>query len=590
MQTLHAGFFWGSLQYQSGHWQFWRLFLGNLAPLVLGCCALALAQENVPRDDRPDAKLATFQAKVDLVLVPVVVRDKQRRPIGHLTKDDFRLFDDGKPQTIASFSTVERAPRARENGRITTAAPMPGTEQATANGAKDSRYFIYLFDDVNIRFADMANVRAAALSHFRKNFAGGDHAAIYSLSGKTTVDFTTDRERLEGTVSKLRWGQVAGSGGMQCPDVSYYIADLIIEKADAQALAGLTNHTAECAHVRPELARTMAVAAAGRELIIGSRNTQLALSALRRAVRRLSGMPGQRVIVLASPGFFAQGPEAVKATAEILDLAAKCDVIVNGLSVRGVILAEEEEDVTRRVHVSRQAPPRLNSPDQLWIRYRRESAQADGDVMNDLAEGTGGIFFHNNNDLRIGFERVATAPEFSYVLGFSPTGLKADGAFHSLRVRLQNEKGAGVEARRGYYALKPDPKNSQPSLAELEDAIFSRDEKSDLPVVLQTGYSKPKDAEVVKVLATAKIEAGGRSLDSFDVAATLFDQDGGYVTGTAEAVSLGPPGATPSREDPAVTLHWEFPEIKPGNYMVRLVIREPRSKAITTINRTLIVR
>jgi hypothetical protein len=218
--------------------------------------------------------------------------------------------------------------------------------------------------------------------------------------------------------------------------------------------------------------------------------------------------------------------------------------------------------------------------------------------MNDLAEGTGGIFFHNNNNLRTGFEQVATAPEFSYVLGFSPTELMADGTFHSLRVRLQNEKGASVEARRGYYALKPDPKSSQSSTAELEDAIFSRDEKSDLPVVVQTGYSRPKVANIVKVLVTARIDVtslphkdvGGRSLDSFDVATTLFDQEGGYVAGTAETVTFGSPATAPSREDPAVTLHWEFPEIKTGSYMVRLVIREPGSKAITTINRTLIVR
>ena len=575
--------------------------MGYSAPLILGCCALALAQESMPRDDKSDAKMATFQAKVDLVLVPVVVRDKHRRPIGNLTKDDFRLFDNGKPRTIASFSTVERTKGTRENDKDTTAAPGAGSEQAGSDGGKDSRerYFIYLFDDVNTRFADMAKVRAAALSHFKNNFAAGDHASIYSISGGTSLEFTTDRERLEGTVSKLRWGQLAGSGGMQCPDVSYYIADLVVMKADSQALSGLINHTLECSHVpRLELAKQIAMAAVNRELIIGSRNTQLALSTLRRAIRRLSGMPGQRVIVLASPGFFAQTPEAIKATAEVLELAAKYDVVINGLGVRGLILAEEEQDVTRRVVVSRRVPPGASSPEQAWIRYRRESAHADGDVMNDLAEGTGGVFFHGNNNLRVGFEQVAAAPEFSYVLGFSPAELKADGAFHSLRVRLQNEKGASVEGRRGYYAFKPDPKTSQSSTAELEDGIFSRDEKSGLPAVVQTGYSKPKDANVVKVLVTAKIDVtslphkdvGGRSLGSFDVATALFDQEGGYVAGTAETVTFGSPATAPSQEDPAVTLHWEFPEIKAGSYLVRLVIREPGSKALTAINRTLIVR
>jgi VWFA-related protein len=45
---------------------------------------------------------------VNEVLVPVVVRDAQGRSVGGLTKDDFQVFDNGKPQTIAGFSIVHR--------------------------------------------------------------------------------------------------------------------------------------------------------------------------------------------------------------------------------------------------------------------------------------------------------------------------------------------------------------------------------------------------------------------------------------------------------------------------------------------------
>jgi hypothetical protein len=260
-------------------------------------------------------------------------------------------------------------------------------------------------------------------------------------------------------------------------------------------------------------------------------------------------------------------------------------VVINGLNARGVILAEEEEDVaSRKVVVSRRAPPSAASPEQLWIRYRRESAVADGDVMKDLAEGTGGVFFHNNNNLRLGFERVAAAPEFSYVLGFSPGGLKPDGSFHSLRVRLQNGKGASIEARRGYYAVTPDSEEIRSSRAALEDAILARDERSDIPIVLLTGSSMPLNASAAKVLATAKIDVTSLASAAFDVAATLFDPEGAYVTGTAETVKFD----ARQRRLP-ITLHWEFPDIPPGSYVVRLVVREPKSKSMTTINRTLII-
>jgi VWFA-related protein len=327
--------------------------LGYIAPLILCCCALALAQEAPPAQDRRITKeqVPTFQSKVNLVLVPVVVRDARGRPVGDLTKADFQLFDKGDPQTIASFSAIERGNELRAERPVSAVASTPRADSERANSAggntSKNRHLIYLFDDGNIRFADMANVRAAAVRYFKNNLAAGDRAAIYTFSGNPTLEFTGDRDKLESAASKVRWLAGAGHGGMECPDVSYYVADLILTKSDGQALAALTNHTAECAHVPLQFARSIALGAANRELIIGAQQTQVALRTLRRAIRRLSGMPGQRLIVVASPGFFAQTPEAIKATAEVRDLAAKSNVIVSGLSVRGVIGAEEEEDVTR---------------------------------------------------------------------------------------------------------------------------------------------------------------------------------------------------------------------------------------------------
>ena len=50
----------------------------------------------------------------------------------------------------------------------------------------------------------------------------------------------------------------------------------------------------------------------------------------------------------------------------------------------------------------------------------RTEALAKRDVMAEVAANTGGRFFENSNDLRGGFERLAAAPEYVYVLGFSP--------------------------------------------------------------------------------------------------------------------------------------------------------------------------
>ena len=378
------------------------------ALVVLACGALAIGQTP-----------PIFRSKVNLVLIPVVVRDQHGRAVGNLTLRDFQLFDNGKRQIISTFSAI-RHESSGPPGNAAARTANPQTATSDHDTPRAARNFIYLFDDLNIRFADLARLRAAASDYFKNHFSTGDRAAIYTLTGKHSLDFTSDRDQLEAAVSQLRWGTVAGHGGMTCPDVSYYIADLVINKADSQVLGALTNYTAECAHVRPEVARAIAMSASYQKTMIGRDDTQRTLSTLQLAVRQLSQLPGERVIVLASPGFFAQTPEGIRAAAHLLQFAAGNHVIIDGLSVRGVIVAEEEEEVARHVNISRQAPPKASSPDQSWIRYRRESARANEDVMKDMAEGTGGTFFHNNNDLRVGFERLAAIPEFSYVLWILP--------------------------------------------------------------------------------------------------------------------------------------------------------------------------
>src|SRR5262249_48498753 len=46
----------------------------------------------------------TFKVRVNLVLVRVTVRDQKGNLIEDLQKEDFQLFDNGKPQAITSFA------------------------------------------------------------------------------------------------------------------------------------------------------------------------------------------------------------------------------------------------------------------------------------------------------------------------------------------------------------------------------------------------------------------------------------------------------------------------------------------------------
>jgi hypothetical protein len=94
--------------------------------LTLAAC-VPLSQSQEPSQ----GNTPSFQAGTRMVLVPVVVRDREGHAVADLRQEDFQLFDKGKEQPIASFS-VERS-------------------EPTASGAPPSQYIVYFFDDVSLR-------------------------------------------------------------------------------------------------------------------------------------------------------------------------------------------------------------------------------------------------------------------------------------------------------------------------------------------------------------------------------------------------------------------------------------------------------
>jgi VWFA-related protein len=75
-------------------------------------------------------------------------------------------------------------------------------------------------------------------------------------------------------------------------------------------------------------------------------------------------------------------------------------------------------------------------------------------IMAEFADGTGGTFFHNSNDLAGGLAALAAGPEYKYLLELSLQDVKLNGAYHSLKVEVDRND-LKVQARGGYYAPKP---------------------------------------------------------------------------------------------------------------------------------------
>jgi VWFA-related protein len=144
----------------------------------------------------------------------------------------------------------------------------------------------------------------------------------------------------------------------------------------------------------------------------GEQEQRVALRNLDSVIRRMSVLPGQRVIVMVSPDFYV-APTTPEQN-DLIDRATKVGAVVNTLAAHG-LYTSSLYDAASREHV-----------DSVTTQFRQNEESIQQDVLAVIADGTGGQFFHNRNDLDQGFIRLGAQSEVSYVLGFSPRDLKLD--------------------------------------------------------------------------------------------------------------------------------------------------------------------
>lgn len=538
----------------------------------------APAGQNAPELTQQEAP-TTFQVNVRLVQVHVVVRDDHGKAIGTLHKEDFHLFDNGKPQVIRQF-TVEQPGSQVAQERKTSESPTVRASAQAAPPTIPERYIAYVFDDVHLSMSDLMQARLAA----EKNIATlqpTDRAAIFTTSEENSLDFTDDRAQLHEALLKVVARPFNEGTINQCPKMTYYIADLIINKEDPQALATVTADALACQFNNDQehfqkAAADLAHSTAMQSLASGDAETHLALASIRDILRRVSAAPGERSLVLVSPGFITPLQEFDRE--EIVDRAVRYNITINTLDARGLYVEMPGGDISQRISPNPQSAA-------METMYQMANDSANDEVMADFADGTGGTFFHSNNDLKEGFRRLASAPEYYYLLSFSPQNLKLNGQFHKLKVTVSAPQKLSIQARRGYFAPKQSPGPEQQAKEEIEDAVFSQEEMHELPIDLHTQYFKPSDAEAkLTVLAHVDVrqlrfqKADGRNNSSLTIVSAVFDRNGNFVTGMEKILQLHLRDDTLNfKMSPGLSVKTNF-DLKPGGYLVRLVVRGPEGE------------
>jgi len=374
---------------------------------VLAPCLLAAFLFTQPSPGQVnDSQDKPFKLVVDVnkVLIPVVVWDAHGCAVDDLKREDFRVFDNEQLRLDFGFTAPKRAAASGDAGiALQSSAPHGDSSSLSPQSPlSPQRFIVFLFDDLHLDFEELAHAQKAVAKLLDEGMVRSDLAALGSTSGMAASGFSHDRAQFRDAMMRLH------PRCLYRPEGAIGMTDVV---SGNNPIANRPTTRA------PEMTPAR---------ILAEQDLRATFDSLAQRARTMADLPGQRLMILISPGFPIprDDMEGRSRESRIVDLAAGSNVTIDALDARGVY----------------GTGPNLG--------YSQE------DVMAELADGTGGAFFHNNNNLAAGFQKLTDAPKAVYLLELPLENAKHDGSYHRLKVKVDRE-GVEIQARRAYFAPQP---------------------------------------------------------------------------------------------------------------------------------------
>ena len=184
---------------------------GRSLAVLAGLAGVAAAQSIAP--DEMHARTVpyvppsgiTLRTDVDVVEVPVVVRDGRRRAVAGLTRDDFEIYDAGKKQAITAFSVQRFTPQWDGGGGTKPAAvPAAPADAAAPKSEAAPRFVALAFDDLNTDGAGLKAAKDAAERFVKTALAPGDRVAVVTTAAESQdFEFTGNVPKLVEQIAQV---------------------------------------------------------------------------------------------------------------------------------------------------------------------------------------------------------------------------------------------------------------------------------------------------------------------------------------------------------------------------------------------------
>src|SRR5580698_2000612 len=403
-----------------------RMLLSAGSLLFLSGLCFSQSQEPPPSVSSP-VQGPAIRAESRIVVVDVVVTDKQGKSVPGLRKDDFHLSEDNEPQIVTSFDEHKGA--VPSEMKLPPMPPKVFTNFPTTSGA----------DSVNVLLLDLLNTQPQNQSLVRQQVIkylgevpAGTRLAIFALDSHLRIvrGFTTDFSGLSAALEDKKAGVT--------PEVSRNLQTDANQYSDAEILRQMRRSQAAPSAID-------AVESFQRDETAERVNARIdaTLQAFQQIARYLTGIPVRKNLIWFSDSFpisfspdtRGRAPKNQEHVQKTSDMLTAAQVAIYPVSALGV-LADPTFDASKLGGSRRELEARL-SANQI--------------AMETIAEETGGRAFYSTNALSDAVKDAVSNGSRYYTLAYSPANAKNDGKFRRIQVSLADSN-YKLSYRRGYFA------------------------------------------------------------------------------------------------------------------------------------------
>jgi VWFA-related protein len=549
--------------------------VGLLAIAMLGLAAAPAAQPQ----DRP-----TFGAATSAVVVDVVVRDRQGRPITDLAIKDFQLLEDGVAQEIGALSMV--APevagvtdeeRRVYNTGISKEAAAATIERTQSEGDAPPGHTIVAILFENLSPENRRDAIRAASVYLDTPERPGDLVGVFSagLALSTVSTFTNDRTALRKALD---------AAAMQGNAREIDTRGLGTAGAEVRGAAGTGG-------IDPRVNALADVEAGINEAFRDLTNQQRAhgvLDGLNAMVAGLARLPGRKTIIYFSEGLTLRAGQATDGLVhrfnQLVARANASNVAVYPIDAMG--LRVHSQQMMHGAEIQNASRAMLNGPDGggMSIVLDPNNILEGGNtshVFGRLAKETGGFVIESTNDLAAGFRRVDADRRFHYLLTYTPRKTDFGGEYRKIEVKV-NRRDAVVRARSGYRAdraLATIPTQRYEAVAAA--ALAATPRPADIPIEARA-LRMPAADDAGRVAVLARVPARGitfqgdpilgRYRTDAVVLVRILDESGAVVRKASQPYRLDGPLADRDRAAQGDLLFFRQPTLPPGRYTLEYAV------------------